>query len=487
MVSRTRDLPEIVGREHMSDGAALLDSFSRDESFALPHRPRVVVWPGSEGEVAEIVAWANETATPLVAMSSAGPHLYGDTVPSVDGAVIVDLARMNAIRRIDRLNRMVVVEPGVTWEQLLPELAKEGMRVTPPLLPRPGKSVITTLLERQPTLIPRYNYSLPEPLRDCGVVWGSGERSYTGEAGNGPFELEKQWAVGAHQLDPKGPAQTDFFRLLTGGQGTFGIVTWASIKCELLPSAGALKFVTAPRLEDLVGFANLVTRKRLGDEMFILNRTQLVRMFGESLERDEAAAIPEWVMVIGVRGRELFAAERVAVQSADISDVAAGFGLSLRDDLPPLDAAALDAALAAAPAEPHWRSRLRGTTRDIFFLTTIDRIAGYVDTVMKTAAGHGYPPSIIGVYLQPQHQGVSWHVELDLALDPSDPRRVRTVHDVFTAAGEALIASGAYFSRPYGSWARPVYNRDAASTSALRRVKAIFDPNNVLNPGKLCF
>jgi hypothetical protein len=50
-----------------------------------------------------------------------------------------------------------------------------------------------------------------------------------------------------------------------------------------------------------------------------------------------------------------------------------------------------------------------------------------------------------------------------------------------------LMAAGAYFSRPYGSWAQPVYNRDAAARDALRKVKAIFDPAGVLNPGKLCF
>ena len=50
-----------------------------------------------------------------------------------------------------------------------------------------------------------------------------------------------------------------------------------------------------------------------------------------------------------------------------------------------------------------------------------------------------------------------------------------------------LIAAGAYFSRPYGAWAQPVYNRDAAARDALRKVKEIFDPNNVLNPSKLCF
>jgi len=46
---------------------------------------------------------------------------------------------------------------------------------------------------------------------------------------------------------------------------------------------------------------------------------------------------------------------------------------------------------------------------------------------------------------------------------------------------------GAFFSRPYGSLAGEIINRDAASADMLSRMKKIFDPNNIMNPGKLCF
>ena len=49
------------------------------------------------------------------------------------------------------------------------------------------------------------------------------------------------------------------------------------------------------------------------------------------------------------------------------------------------------------------------------------------------------------------------------------------------------MAEGAYFSRPYGEWARPVYNRDAQPRTRFARSRGILDPNNILNPGKLCF
>ena len=168
-----------------------------------------------------------------------------------------------------------MASPGVTYAQLQPELAKEGMRITPPLFPRANKSVVASLLERQPTLIPRYNYALPEPLRDCGVIWGDGQKFYTGEAGQGPLSIDAQWDAGRRLVDPKGPAHTDFFRLLTGAQGTFGIVIWASVKCELLADPKKTLFVNADKLEDLIDLSYRLTRVRVGDEMLLLNNAYL--------------------------------------------------------------------------------------------------------------------------------------------------------------------------------------------------------------------
>jgi FAD/FMN-containing dehydrogenase len=50
-----------------------------------------------------------------------------------------------------------------------------------------------------------------------------------------------------------------------------------------------------------------------------------------------------------------------------------------------------------------------------------------------------------------------------------------------------LAACGAFFSRPYGESARAIINSDAATSWALLKIKAMFDPKNIMNPGKLCF
>jgi FAD/FMN-containing dehydrogenase len=49
------------------------------------------------------------------------------------------------------------------------------------------------------------------------------------------------------------------------------------------------------------------------------------------------------------------------------------------------------------------------------------------------------------------------------------------------------MAKGAFFSRPYGESARMIINRDAATVAVLTKLKKMFDPNKVMNPGKVCF
>ena len=54
-------------------------------------------------------------------------------------------------------------------------------------------------------------------------------------------------------------------------------------------------------------------------------------------------------------------------------------------------------------------------------------------------------------------------------------------------AVDRLEEKGAFFSRPYSDWADIAYRRAADTAEMQRKVKDIFDPNWILNPGKLCF
>jgi FAD/FMN-containing dehydrogenase len=105
----------------------------------------------------------------------------------------------------------------------------------------------------------------------------------------------------------------------------------------------------------------------------------------------------------------------------------------------------------------------------------------------ELADKYGYPASDMGVYIQPVVQGTSCHCEFNLFYDPDNPGEVDRVKELSNAATKALMAHGAFFSRPYGDNAGMIINRDAAGVTVLSRVKKIFDPNNIMNPGKLCF
>lgn len=483
VTTRTEELIGIIGQDNVCDDPKSLEGFAADQSFVLPLKPWLLARPQTAEQVQKIVKWANETGTALVPVSSGPPHFSGGTVPSVTEAVQLDLSGMKAIKRIDPRNRIVIVEPGVTYAELVPALAEAGLRIACPLLPRANKSVVASLLERQPTTIPRLNYSLPEPLRVCGVVWGTGEYSFTGEAGVGPLSLEAQWQAGLAQVNQQGPLATDLMRLLTGAQGTMGIVVWASIKCELLPAARKCVAVTAPTLENLIDFCYRIERLRLGEEVLLLNRAQFCAALGKPAPEDASG----WVMLIGIAGSALYPQEKVDVQFHELQTAAAGFGLKLEDSAYGVSNAELAACLQALSPAPDPRLARKGGSQEIFFLTTLDRTPEFVRTMQSVAGRYGYPVADMGIYIQPQHQGVSQHVQFSLPFDPTQPREIARVKEVFAAASEALIAQGAYFSRPYGMWADLVYGRDATAVRVLRTVKQIVDPKHVLNPRKLCF
>ena len=482
-------LVEIVGAEHLSDDPGILDSYASDCSYAPPRRPWFVARPKTAEQVQALVQWANRTETPLIPVSSGPPHFNGDTVPSAPQCVIVDLSRMKDVKRIDRRNKIVIVEPGVTFSELEPALAREGLRISRPLLPRANKSVVASLLERQPTLIPRFNFSLPEPLRTCGVVWGSGEVAFTGEAGNGPMDLELQWKRGLAQVDPKGPNATDLMRLLTGAQGSMGIVIWASIKCELIPNARKFVLVPAERMEDLIDFCYKLERVRLGDEVMVVNAAQLAAMLGKQAEEIEALRedLPSWAVVVGLAGAALYPEERLQVQELDLKRLAQQCGVPLLTGVGGVSAERIASAAQNCSSQPYYKFAAKGACREIFFLTTLDKTPQFIKTVFSIAERLRYPAREIGVYVQAQHQGVSQHVEFNLPYNSADRKEAEKVKQVYIEASRALVAQGAYFSRPYGLWADLVYSRDANATRILQTVKRIVDPKNVLNPGKLCF
>ncbi|MHA1931611.1 MAG: FAD-linked oxidase C-terminal domain-containing protein, partial [Promethearchaeota archaeon] len=97
-------------------------------------------------------------------------------------------------------------------------------------------------------------------------------------------------------------------------------------------------------------------------------------------------------------------------------------------------------------------------------------------------------PENMGIYIQAINQGTSYHCEFDIYYDQEDQNALKEIETKFLALSVKLMNEGAFFNRPYGLWAKEVYKLHQDSTQfALKKVKKIFDPKNVLNPGVLCF
>ena len=483
------ELTKIVGKGNVSDAPEDLDKYRKDESMVHPVRPKCVVRPGSADEVQKVVNWANETLTPLVPVSSGSPHFRGDTVPGTGGALVVDLRRMKKIVRIDTEHRVSMIEPGVTFDELIPELKKKGLRLNMPLLPRATKSVVGSLLEREPVIMPQYHWDISDPLACVEVIYGTGEMFRTGSAA-GPGSLEEQWEVGAAQNEAAGPVQADFSRLIQGAQGTMGIVTWATVRCERMPRIEEPYLVGSSNLEGLVEFVRRILRRRLVDDCLILNNTSLAHILTkQSSDEYESVknSLPPWILYFSISGVQYFPEEEVGYQTEAVMNIAKSLKIVPQRANGKVSAFALLKNLHKPSEIPYWKLRNEKSCYDIFFLSNFDKLTVLQSTVHDLAEEFGFPASNLGAYIQPIVQGVSYHCEFNLFFDPKNEREVDTIRRLSEAAFEPLANQGAFFSRPYGPWADMAYRRDAVTTISLRKIKGIYDPNKIMNPGKLCF
>lgn len=488
MVEKER-LSSIVGPAGVSDEEVTLAEYSGDMSLTNRVRPRWVVRPNNNDEVQNLVKLANETQTPLVPVSSGPPHSRGDTVPGTGGAVIIDLSGMKKIILVDRPRRVAMVEAGVTFKELIPEVEKAGLRLNMPLLPRQTKSVTASILEREPVIMPAYQWDISDPLACLGVIFGSGDEFRTGQAA-GPGTLEEQWQAGAVQKAPYGPGTASLHRLLQGAQGTIGIVTWASLRCELKPKSEEAFFIAADDPGKLLDLCHWLIRLRLVNECFILNKTALAGIVNRNLSDDHVKnrnKLPSWTLFYTVAGYEYYPDERINYQCKNIREITQRLGVEPVKASGGLSASEFLSLVQQPDEEPYWKLRSKGACEDIFFLTLYDKLEHLVTRMNQLADKYGYPASEIGTYIQPVVQGTSCHVEFNLFYDPGNRYEVEQIKVLSEAATKELANRGAFFSRPYGSAAGNIINRDAASAGILSRMKKIFDPNNIMNPGKLCF
>jgi hypothetical protein len=193
------------------------------------------------------------------------------------------------------------------------------------------------------------------------------------------------------------------------------------------------------------------------------------------------------VLFFNIAGYEYLPEERVSYQIKDMMDITQRVGAEPVKTIAKISASELLEAVHRSSGEPYWKLRYTGACHDIFFLTIYDRLSELIGIMRNTADEAGFPALDMGIYLQPIVQGTNCHCEFNLFYQPENPKESSRVKELSTTAIKNLANHGAFFSRPYGESSKMIINRDAATVAALKKVKAVFDPNNIMNPGKLCF
>lgn len=235
-----KELEAIVGREHVYTDPAFLATYSRDISITYERWPDAVVRPRFVVEIQKIMRWANKWKVPVFVTSGQCYQGYGGTV-SPFGGLIMDLGRMNTIYEINDKLYYVVIEPGVTYRQLVRELDKNYPHLMLDVIGgSPEASVLANAISRGVghTWWPYCEHF--ECLCGMEVVLPTGEIVRTG---SGQLPGSKSWHVFKWGF---GPWIDGIF-----SQSNFGVVTKIGLWIAPRPKAYDWVVVAAPKPENV--------------------------------------------------------------------------------------------------------------------------------------------------------------------------------------------------------------------------------------------
>ena len=459
--------------------------------------------PANLEQLQEIVRYANQERLPVVPFSS-GTDFLGGAVPSI-GGILVDLSTMKKVSEFSSHFWHVTVEPGVTFLKLQQELLKDGLRVQVPLHTPPSASVLATYFDR--AVVPGAGDFIygNEQIQTFRVVMPSGDS----------FTIGNPALPNAPHSHPMGPG-LNFYRLFMCAQGTLGICYEMNLRLLPVPKVQKILFAAFETAADVLKVIKAIQRKELGYECFALNNFDMATMVikedaadTESLKQGTYVSntgakwwghdmrhrfdalrpsFPPWTLVISLDGWARRPEEKVAYQEQDLREMMAEIGSELNYSIGGIVGLGnIVADELILPWGLQKRFGYRGSCHGLSFHATAENIPRIEEVLYQTAAKHRYSAADVGAYLQPVERARSFYCVYDLHCDPNREDEVQRVKALYNEASEAMITAGAFFDRPYGPWAEMMYRRNATYAEYLRKIKAQLDPNNIMNPGKLCF
>jgi glycolate oxidase len=451
-------LSALVGRDHVRTGSEIAQALGFDAGtrHEVPRLPDVAVVPGSTAEVASVVALANRKRIPLTARGG-GTGLAGGAVP-LHGGILLDLGRLDRILTIDCRARFAEVEPGVKTLTLQNAAREQGLL-----------------------------YAGDPCSNDDCVLGGNiatnagGNRAVKyGVTSDQVLSLEVVTALGqvttlGTRLK-KNSTGYNLVRLFVGSEGTLGIITKAMVKLRRLAPLHPDYLVILP---DLVAAMTLV--EALADDRFLDPITL------EIIDRRTVAAMEKLkgAPIFGRPQGHVLIVQFEADSEEEVQDKAARLKQRCAD-------VTCLGITRAGDSEEVWAAR-RTWAKALHeelpvsvgedLVVPVDRLAEFIGRMQGLLERYGLDYRLAG------HAGdgnmhintVPGHVPLEHWQDTQTRYRAELYQVVYSLGGRLSGEHGIGLKRKK-TLAKLI---DPVELELMRSIKRAFDPNNILNPGKI--
>ncbi len=453
------NLKQIVGGQYVMVDEETLNNYAHDETENLHFPPEVVVKPRTTEEVSKIMKLCNEQMI-IVTPRGAGTGLSGGALAH-KGGVLLSTERFNTILKIDERNHQIITEPGVITEVLMNEVKAVGLFYPPDPSSRGSCFIGGNIAENSggPKAV-KYGV-VKDYVLNLEVVLPNGEVIWTG----------------ANVL--KNSTGYNLTQLMVGSEGTLGIVTKIVLKLIPLPKYDLLM---------LVPFKNL---EQAGEAVSEIFKAGFVPSGLELVEIDALKIVSKMVDSTAVPISDDTAAHLIIEVDGNNMDVLMKDMEAIGELLTKYDIGELYFADDAQQKAELWKLRRR--------VAEAVKLAGYTieeDTVVPRAE---LPALIHGV----KELGKQYNFKVVCYGHAGDGNLHIRIHKEGTpnSYGDeemntclralfALVHSlGGTISGEHGigliqkSFMNVVMNE--TNLRLMREIKRAFDPNNILNPGKI--
>ena len=448
-----KDLAAMVAADRISTGESVLDLHAKDQSHHVPCRPEVVIWPEKAAEVAEILKYANDHLIPVTGWGS-GSSLEGNPIP-VQSGIVLDFTRMNRIVEIREEDFQADVEPGVVYQDLNDKLRHSGLFYPPD----PGaRATLGGMIANNASGTRTIYYgSTKDYVLRLSVVLANGEIIELGTRAS------------------KTSSGYDLIRLFVGSEGTLGIVVGATVRLVGLPVEFSAAVATFPSIDDAGKTVFEIIRSGLNPAALELIGPECIELMNreENLNLNLAPTI-----FMEFHGTTTSQLAEVLEMAAEICDANGGLKFE-----PGVGRAERDRIFKARHALGELIIRNHPDC-NILIMDVAVPLTAYSDLIAAINSEMAQT-NLVSYYVS--HAG-NGNVHLNIAGKKGNAEQWNQIDNIVQRLVQKTLELGGTATGEHGIGLgkRKFMNAEhGSSLEWMKKVKNLFDPNGILNPGKI--